>query len=540
MSTIRPETASAGSVDDVIVTQMLGLRPARLPNLAAEHSSFVSLARELVGKPEDLLQRLCEAAVELCGAGSAGVSLLERAGDEEQFRWVAMAGTYAPYVGGTTPRNFSPCGTCLDRGSAQLYYYPERYFTYFSQVEPPIVEGLVVPFSTSSRVLGTIWIVSHSEAERGFDNEDVRIMSSLADFTAAALEQMQLRREAQAAEQYFRGLFEFTGDAILVTNEEGQYLDANVAAEELLGYGSDELKTMSVPQVVSADTQWTESEFKQFRQDGHWRGELDLVRKDGTVVPVEAQATTVELTTGRVFASVIRDISERKGLERLQKEFLAAVGHELRSPLTPIIGFAQIMLRRGEFDSDATEEIVAQSRRLLRLISDILDASSFEAGKLELHRKEIDVRPLVERVAENVRILARSHKVMVELPLEPVVGQWDADRLEQVLQNLLSNAIKYSPHGGDVLVHVANYGAEVEFSVKDQGIGISPDEMPKLFSRFQRTAAARNTTASGVGLGLFVAKFLVEAHGGRIWVESGGPGRGSCFAFRLPSIYTGA
>ena len=181
------DSAHQASLEDIITTEALARRVPRQPDLRAENDAFHGLARQMANRPEGLLQALMQAAVRLCRAGSAGVSLLEPTADgEEVFRWVALAGVYEGHVGGTTPRDFSPCGTCLDRNAPQLYSHPARRFTYLNRVAPPGVEVLVIPFGTERPVLGTIWIVAHDES-RQFDGEDVRVMTGLADFTAAAL-----------------------------------------------------------------------------------------------------------------------------------------------------------------------------------------------------------------------------------------------------------------------------------------------------------------------------------------------------------------
>ena len=179
--TVSPQAC----LEDVLITGEIGRRKPRRPDHAAENRALVTLAREMSDRPRQLLQRLLDIAVELCHAGSAGISLLKSGGDGEYFLWEALSGVYAPYVGGTTPRGFSPCGTTLERNAPQLFFYPARYFTYFGAVEPPIVEGLVIPLYAQGRPLGTIWIVSHDE-DRRFDAEDVRIITSLGEFTSAA------------------------------------------------------------------------------------------------------------------------------------------------------------------------------------------------------------------------------------------------------------------------------------------------------------------------------------------------------------------
>ncbi|HEY9736824.1 MAG TPA: PAS domain S-box protein, partial [Trichocoleus sp.] len=195
------EAPTSVTLDDVLITEVLAQRVPRTSNLQAEIQALHALARQLAEQPQTMLQTLVEVAKDLCQAGTAGVSLLDVTADGgEVFRWVAVAGTLEEYQGLTTPKNFSPCGTCLERQAPQVYFYPDRYFTRFQHAKPQIVEGLVIPFRTVTQPLGTIWVVSHDEA-RQFDSEDVRIMTSLADFTAAALQNVQLRQTAEAALQ---------------------------------------------------------------------------------------------------------------------------------------------------------------------------------------------------------------------------------------------------------------------------------------------------------------------------------------------------
>nr|WP_315889752.1 PAS domain S-box protein [Kovacikia minuta] len=189
-------------LNDILMASALSERSPRTPNWQAETQAFCLLARQLAEQPQTILKTLVTVAKDLCQAGTAGVSLLEVAPDgEEGFRWGAIVGAFEAYEGGTIPRRFSPCGICLDRQAPQLYSYPERYFTYLQNSSPRIVEGLVIPVQGATEPLGTIWILSHDET-RQFDREDVRILSSLADFTAAALQSMHLRHRTEVALQH--------------------------------------------------------------------------------------------------------------------------------------------------------------------------------------------------------------------------------------------------------------------------------------------------------------------------------------------------
>lgn len=175
------------TLNNIVITEELSGRSPRPPNWQAQAQAMQPLARQMAQGSQSLLQTLADIALELCQAGTAGVSLLETTPDgEEIFRWVVLAGTLAHHVGGSTPRNFSPCGVCLEYGTPVLFSHPERYFTYFQEANTPIVEGLVLPLIADNHALGTIWIMSH-DSRRHFDAEDVRVMTSLADFTAAAL-----------------------------------------------------------------------------------------------------------------------------------------------------------------------------------------------------------------------------------------------------------------------------------------------------------------------------------------------------------------
>jgi signal transduction histidine kinase len=229
-------------------------------------------------------------------------------------------------------------------------------------------------------------------------------------------------------------------------------------------------------------------------------------------------------------ALIIRDTSERRALERLRHEFLAMASHELRNPVAAIKGHAQLMRRRGSYNERSVEAIVAQADQLRRLIDDLLLASQIEADRLDLSVEETDLVAEARAAAEAAR--AERPALRVEAPPEPIVVLGDQHRLRQVLANLLTNAIKYSPDGSEVVLRVARAGGEARVTVADRGVGIQPEALPHLFDRFFRAegAAAR---AQGLGLGLYITRRIVEAHGGTVGAESE-LGRGSTFTVVLP------
>lgn len=183
----KPIYEAQATVDDVVITHELSLRPPRTANLEAEIETLHNLARIMATSPNTFPDTLLEHAMELCDADTAGLSVLETIADGQQvFRWTNLAGTLKAHVGEVTARDFSPCGVCLDRQAPQLFRYPARRFQYLNDMDIPIVEALVIPLVSAEGPLGTIWLLSHHEGDN-FDSEHVRIMTSLAEFASSAL-----------------------------------------------------------------------------------------------------------------------------------------------------------------------------------------------------------------------------------------------------------------------------------------------------------------------------------------------------------------
>lgn len=225
------------------------------------------------------------------------------------------------------------------------------------------------------------------------------------------------------------------------------------------------------------------------------------------------------------------NITERKHMERLQQDFVAMASHDLAGPVTVLRARAQLLQRRQAYDDASVTAIIEQTQRMERLIDDLRELVRLETGSLELRRTAAKLDELAQVAIERMRLQAPEHDLrLVSHELSPEVSV-DADRIAQVLDNLLGNAVKYSPEGGTVTVSIKQLVDAVQISITDQGPGIEPDTIPHLFDRFYR-ANARDVTG-GLGLGLYIARTLVVAHGGKIWVEST-PGEGSTFFFTIP------
>jgi signal transduction histidine kinase len=239
---------------------------------------------------------------------------------------------------------------------------------------------------------------------------------------------------------------------------------------------------------------------------------------------------------GQLADAFNRMSGELESLERVRRDLVANVSHELKTPISALRAHLENLLDGVERPEPQTLQVMlAQSERLGRLVDQLLELSRLESGDLPLHREELRLRPLVSRVLSEIEVTRgrRDVDLAQDVPedLPPVFA--DAERVHQVLFNLLDNAMRFTPAGGRVRVTASRQNGSVDVAVADTGPGIAPEHLPRLFERFYRVDTARSRDEGGTGIGLAIARSVIEAHGGRIWAQSE-PGKGSTFTFELP------
>jgi len=365
---------------------------------------------------------------------------------------------------------------------------------------------------------------------------------------ASAITQRKLAEEAlKRSEEKYRDLFENASDLIQSCNVEGKFVYVNKAWRDALGYSEKEVLNLKFWDIIHPDYIAHCKQTFQKVMSGETVNNIEtaFVAKDSRLIQVEGNVDPVRKEEKLIATrGIFRDITKRKEAEeklrkidQMKSEFLSNVSHEIRTPLQSIGGFTKLLMN-GQVPDAATQQeflqiIDRETMHLGNLINGLLDMSRLESGRFQINKKLIPIRDTIIDSVMSFHTLARDKNITLneEIPAELPDMEVDGERMRQVFVNLLSNAIKYSDPGGSVTVRAEKHEEELLFQVSDRGIGMSPEAMQHIFERFYRVED--NPARSGTGLGLYIAKQIVEAHGGRIRVESK-INEGSTFSFNLP------
>jgi PAS domain S-box-containing protein len=371
--------------------------------------------------------------------------------------------------------------------------------------------------------------------------------------TALATAMRELLAKGEAGDQEFRSkaellqtITENVSSALLLLDVRSHPLFINPAGEAMFGYRLSEIKDAPFHDAVHhhLDGQPFPIEACPIhaaitQQTSLHDHRTVFVRKDGTLLPVGCNVSPLQLAGLGVGAVLeVRDRSAEARAEESKRDFVAMIAHDLRTPLTAVLGQVQRLQRQFARDGKAEsgpdsglESISRAARRIATMIDELLETSRLESGVVPLNRAPIDLSALVAQVTKEVTPLDAGNRVTLQNSEPAIVAFADAERIQRVVANLLSNALKYSPPSSPVQVAVRRGDGEVIVAVVDHGVGIPNDQLPQLFQRFARID--RNADPGGLGLGLYIVRLIVEAHGGRVWAESE-VGRGSTMRFALP------
>jgi two-component system NtrC family sensor kinase len=392
-----------------------------------------------------------------------------------------------------------------------------------------LVHSLIyVPLQVRGRTIGVLG-VDNRKAGLELDEHDATVMMAMADYAAIAIENAQLLNRSEAERRKLETILLQTENAVIVVDPDHRILVMNKAAQEAFNVQGDFIGRSVVEAIDDPKL-------------------LALIREPGISVKREE----IEVSDGRIFnavkspirgvgqAVVMHDISHLKELDRIKSEFVTTVSHDLRSPLTAILGYVELIERAGPTTSQQDEfisRIKLSVEQITNLVSDLLDLGRIEAG-LDSTHEETPISVLARYAVESMRVPAEAKGLSMELDVDDDLPMVNGDpiRLRQMIGNLIENAVKYTPSGGQVCLEANSEDSQIILRVLDDGPGIPPSDQPYLFDKFYR---ASNIPADvpGTGLGLSIVKSIVDHHNGRIWVDSQ-MGEGTVFTVVLPALQT--
>lgn len=402
-----------------------------------------------------------------------------------------------------------------------------------------------LPLYTHEQVIGVIYIFRTAGAD--FSANDRHILQAFADQATIAINNARLYQQVSEEKRRLDAILEGSADGVMILDASFRLTMFNHALSRLSSWPASEAIGKHHDDVIRIQDKRTGMTLNDAAAGG-WPlaggGPLyvegDLQRRDGSRVSVGITYAPLFERDGRLLnlVSNVRDITHFREADQLKNTFISIISHELKTPVALIKGYAGTLSREdAQWDAntvrDSARIIEEEADRLTTLIDNLLDASRLQAGGLKINLGDVAIDVLAGRMLELFRTQTDKHELVADFEQPFPTIQGDAARLEQLLSNLISNAIKYSPEGGRISVTGRVMPDNIEVTVSDQGIGIPIEEQAHIFERFYRIDDALSRRTQGSGLGLFIAKAIVEAHGGRIWVHSS-PTRGSAFTFSLP------
>jgi len=371
----------------------------------------------------------------------------------------------------------------------------------------------------------------------------------------AVVEDIDERRRLFEASLLLAALVESSDDAIIAVDMQGKVKSWNAGAQRMLGYAADEMVGQPITRIIPADRAEDEPKIFERVRRGQKVDHYETMRRDkfGRLIDVSLTVSPIFDRNGRIIGAskISHDISQQKRTElalreadRHKDEFLAVLAHELRNSLAPVRNALQIswLSRDRAVVEDAHGLIERQLRHMVHLVDDMLDVSRIAQGKLELRREPLDLAAVLRNAEAASRPLIDKRRQTLETRLpapDTAIVDADATRLVQIFQNLLTNASKYTPEGGRIWLEAAvraapGGGEEALVTVRDDGIGIAADMLPRLFIMYTQSTRARDFAQGGLGIGLHLVDRLARLHGGAVEARSAGPNQGSEFIVRLP------
>lgn len=512
-------------------------------------NAVIAIASEL--DLELVLRRIVDLARDVAGAEYAAIGVPNERGGMDAFITAGLDAQREAAIG-HPPRGLGVLGLLLKEPRtlrlADLAEHPSS--AGFPPNHPPMKSFLGVPIVAFDRVLGSLYLTEKRFGSE-FTEEDARLVELLARHAAVAIQNAELYMSAEAQQQRLQDIIDQLPEAIvLVESNPDRVTLANRQASILLGWEIEtpvplETFLQNNPRREPGGALMPSQDVPLIRSLHHGETihqlEIELLRPDNRALTLLVNSVPINDERRNISGTIVvfQDITRIRDAEQLKDDFLSLVSHELRTPLTTIQGGAHMLFEDSDsLDAETKDALIAdihhESRRLAILVENMVQLANIRGGRFSMETEPVPVFIMVMRAVNAVRESVPQREFKVDVSRELLV-EGDFSRLDQVIRNLLHNAVKYAPGDSPIEVSATEDQGMVTISVRDYGPGIDPDDLPLVFERFQRGARAVAGHRGGMGLGLYLSKHLVEAHGGHIWIERP-EGGGARVCFTVPVV----
>ncbi len=514
-----------------------------ISHLIQQRDYLLDISRALTSQLSlnEVLRRILESATQMLG-GQAGLIAL---GNENSKTFTVRASYGIPSA---VLHLFTPLLTDIVHKDRDSFVIPElnRKMRLVAQAAGMgLHQVIALPMAIGQELVGVVYIFRATGGN--FTRNEVRLLQSFADQAAIAVHNARLYEQVTTEKQRLDAILRHSADGIMILNRDLTIESINLALARVTGWRVDEAQGAPHSEVIRWARRESRVDLEEAVANGWPLHEQSMLYVEGDLKHTSNSTLSVGITYAPLFnergelrniIGNVRDITKFREAEEAKTTFISVISHELKTPVSVIKGYASTLSRDDvEWDRETVLRgltvIDEEADKLSELIDNLLDASRLQLGTFTLDFGEVSLDQLAERVAEKFRTQTTRHEIRVEFPPDfpPIPG--DERRLGQVLSNLLSNAIKYSPNGGTITLGGEVATDAVRVWVSDQGVGLRPGQQEMIFDRFYRADNALTRETQGVGLGLYIVRSIIEAHGGRIWAESE-PGEGTTFTFELP------
>lgn len=516
-----------------------------LPDFRIRQRDYLLEISRIITEELDLnlvLTRIVRASAELL-AGHAGLITLRDEGGG--WKIASSYGIHASFL-----KNLDPLLADIpDHGDPARFALPEinrRLQRITKAASMGLLTGVGLPMIAHGEVIGVIFIFRSYKGQ--FSLEDRRLLQVFATQAAIATHNARLYTEVMQQKQHLDTVLQSAADGIFILDPNYKFMIFNRACSRITGYTAEEVIDRKLPEIIHWLRREPGQTFEEVEADGWpltphatFYEEGELITKSDDLISVGIRYAPLMSNDGQLtsIVAIMRDITKFREAEELKNTFISIISHELRTPVALIKGYVGTLRREDvRWDPETVRDSLAviedEADHLAKLIDDLLDASRLQAGALPLNLRELSLDSLAKQITKRFKTQSTKHTFEIDFPADFPLVVADEQRLTQVLSNLLSNAVKYSPDGGIIIVKGQVTPKGIMICVSDEGPGISLEDIPRIFDLFYRSNQAARKT-KGAGLGLFLARAIIDAHNGRIWLdESVINGTRICFSLPLP------